>query len=606
MIASSPVIGQTVCVSVDDRKFACDWPDCRKSFLHVDNLSAHCRQHTEPKPFRCDQCPLAYWQKSSLRSHQHKTHGQTTYLAPASAPAVDCTDGQLVDGIIKSVSASLQAASDHSARPPSNSVSTSDLPRDSQLSEACVTQCEIMDHPRSTVVIDSHDKTEQTTSSAVDEPSDDLASRPTLNVYEFCDDETVDIRRPKPSRATVAQTTIEQPQTTIELNHCADDDSEDHDLIAFDDDVALTVDRLAETIITYSRKKKLQPTGNKDQDVKLNTALSDDVNVTKKKLNKRKSSVAAGKRQKRQRTAQLEEVSKESVKRRTRTKRNKVDDGDEGSLSRQPLASRTSRRCRKAKEKTSAKDEADTQVSSARTGEKTETRRGKSNKAEVMKNAARYVKGQGTAAGQTAITGATQPAITTAGQSDITAATHTAITGAGQTAGQSSISEAAVMQVDEPRRKKVKRRKTTATRRSSRRTKVKEDEDEVDDNNEQDTAAASVHELTSDVRHSDDDGATEADDYLSDNTEILSLTENTTATATAVVGDDDDDDDAELTHRSSPASYKSDECQRHVMVTACQDEMSGGNQLIFSTHDEAHGLCDSTLTSANDSHMVFN
>lgn len=110
----------------ETRKFSCDWPDCRKSFLHPDNLTSHRRQHTEPKPFRCDVCPLAYWQKSSLRSHRLKAHsgGPTKTQVGSTTPGTvgddvvsserllaDSTSaGRIVDGIIRSVTASMQAA----------------------------------------------------------------------------------------------------------------------------------------------------------------------------------------------------------------------------------------------------------------------------------------------------------------------------------------------------------------------------------------------------------------------------------------------------------------------------------------------------------------
>jgi len=64
-------------IIVDEKTFRCDWPDCRKRFLYSQNLLAHRRQHIDPKPYRCNLCPLAYWQKCSLRIHQAKAHGSS-------------------------------------------------------------------------------------------------------------------------------------------------------------------------------------------------------------------------------------------------------------------------------------------------------------------------------------------------------------------------------------------------------------------------------------------------------------------------------------------------------------------------------------------------
>ena len=260
----------SVCVCLDDRKFMCDWPDCRKSFLHADNLTLHRRQHTEPKPFRCELCPLAYWQKSSLRSHRLKAHGPTQHNVSNSTQLLASVSaaGQLVDGIIKSVTASMQATSScHGDNDVSDDVSQP--VNESSLALVSVDVPDLghrvtaeLGHEAGTQLTqeDNNKVTEPAVSSSVVDHAEEqqeswntCKSAEPLNVYEFCEDETVDICRPKPSRGTAAtqRTSIELPQTSIELKNHSDDDDDDHDLMAFDDDTSPTIDRLTATFVSW-------------------------------------------------------------------------------------------------------------------------------------------------------------------------------------------------------------------------------------------------------------------------------------------------------------------------------------------------------------------
>jgi len=157
----------------------------------------------------------------------------------------------------------------------------------------------------------------------------------------------------------------------------------------------------------------------------------------------------------------------------------------------------------------------------------------------------------------------------------------------------------AISKDDKPRTRKVKGRGTRATRRSLRRNVEKpvQEDDAVEDR------ASMSHEddeVDRDGVHGATEAATEADECQSDNTEILSVHENDHAAAAVSAAaaaddldqghddqdvddddDDDDDDGAELTHRSSPASYKSDE---QVMTPpACHDDVSRGNYLLMTS-----------------------
>ena len=61
-----------------ERKFVCDWMQCGKTFSHPDNLRVHYRRHTDEKPHHCHHCEAAYRQKSGLKYHLEKVHGEKT------------------------------------------------------------------------------------------------------------------------------------------------------------------------------------------------------------------------------------------------------------------------------------------------------------------------------------------------------------------------------------------------------------------------------------------------------------------------------------------------------------------------------------------------
>jgi len=61
-----------------ERRFICDWTQCGKAFSHQDNLRVHYRRHTNEKPHHCHHCEAAYRQKSGLKYHLEKVHGEKT------------------------------------------------------------------------------------------------------------------------------------------------------------------------------------------------------------------------------------------------------------------------------------------------------------------------------------------------------------------------------------------------------------------------------------------------------------------------------------------------------------------------------------------------
>ena len=689
------------CACVDSRKYACDWPDCRKSYLHAENLASHRRQHTEPKPFTCDQCPLGYWQKSSLRSHRLKAHGPASTAAAAvtvvaSEKVISSSEllaggssaGQLIDGIIKSVTASMQAAvnSDTTTLGPPTSQDVGQRVIDSQDVGQHVSDSADRLRPITTLVdmqdvgqrvSDSHDVGQHLSTRELDHeagtwqnstvesdhggggggggvglggvdvtagvvedsdasghgevPGTTRSSEP-LNVYEFCEEETVNICRLKPSRTVAAapRTSIELPQTTVELNE--DDDDEAHDLMVFDDDMTPSVDRLAETVITYSRRKKHST----DHENTFTEQLPPHGKAaTARKAIKRQSS-AAGKRQKRTGAVELPEVCEEPVKKKIRRKRT-VEHGDvdgdpgnhkslsdagnslkpltEGSnLSKPASGTRSTKRSKKEKitEGCEVVGEGNISQKSWSTDDTDSLK---------LKNLSSAAVTDGRRRGRKCTTLA-KPHVDTSTechQTDETAARRDDID---SHSIEQSASTAHVADHRRNIRRKVKGRKTRNTRQSSRidvENEVRDNEDEELTPVEQfqsqvdnvelavndvevvagrsgeivagrlgdivagrsgeivagrsgDIVAGRSGEQAADDEH-DVATAGPAAECLSDRTEILSVNDD---------DDDDDDDDGECTRRSSPASYKSEEHEPRVMVTAHQDhnEDSRGNHCV--------------------------
>lgn len=80
-------------VSVD-KIYKCDWPGCRKAYIHYANLYSHRSHHITAKPFICNLCSSAYWQKCSLNSHKARVHGIKNLPCVPGPKA----DGRRVDG----------------------------------------------------------------------------------------------------------------------------------------------------------------------------------------------------------------------------------------------------------------------------------------------------------------------------------------------------------------------------------------------------------------------------------------------------------------------------------------------------------------------------
>ena len=713
-----------MCVYVDNRKFACDWPDCRRSFLHSENLSTHRRQHTEPKPFRCELCPLAYWQKSSLRSHRIKAHGSTgTVLTPSDSVAdsvgvsvvnscQSLTDVssvaavELVDGIIKSVTASLHSSmtmcdvaetrshSDNvtqSADTLTSSASMTDTlgPPTGSVSPPTTTDvCSVEGEHFTTELANHHviAEAQHMVSSVADSGVSDVASQPQpavtsntltddlsenthtttpsveplssarppcdaqlrLNVYEFCEDDTaVNICLPKPSRTS--RTSIELTHTTIELNnHHDSSDNEDHDVTVFDDDTTPTVDRLAETVITYSRRRK-QPV---DKENTLSRSSErDDATDVGKKSNKRKSSVTS-RRRKRGGVGVVEvfeEPVKKKVRRRGAAKSNDdeirrqaagtrtVNDDDvltetqrsTGSkLSRRSTASRSTKRSKK--QKISVDNHL---VNADESGSKTLTADDDVDSSRLVKRRSSAAVGdskprRGRRARRSESLSSEQSLqqrdkSLTAGSVEHDAVSQSDVISVGVTVDDDADRTEQVMRPRQVKRGRGRGRRRTRAGKQQKSSHnqaaaaaaAADDDDDADVNEgrgevcaddgdeavgdgravlteslsgtqlsvsdagchgddnvvtEADTAAVSNNVDDVFCQHSADDTTGPAAESLSDNTEILSLNDDNTTAADGADGDDDandnannigdDDDDGEFTRRSSPASYKSDEC----------------------------------------------
>ena len=560
---------------VDARTFACDWPDCRKSFLHTDNLASHRRQHVDPKPFRCAHCPLAYWQKSSLRSHQAKQH----HLPPTAAAAH--SDGQqLVDGIIRSVTASMRGAVAAADIPDTETIDQPTGPPSSTLDHTHV------DQPRSgtRAEVDGEEEViadEQSTGedhrrrgavevlgTAQDHPRS-AAVEASLNVYEFCDDDAVNISRPS-LRAASTDTqhgTVEQSRSTIETSHDAtesprasiepaenESDEEGHDTAVFDDDdddVVAAVDRLAETTITYSRSnRKLvhapQPTSEHSADCSPVARLiagglfsDDDVSMTtsKKSPGTRRKPSTSFTAKRRRRTTELahgDNVDAPAGKKMRRMKRNEpevVEDGGRSeSVSRTSKLSARQRNCKRAGRKVARSASAATSTSAdelksgirSEAGAETDggqvTRRSSS---AARKGEKGNTGGRGGRRGR----GKTDVAESEKDTSVVKTGVEVLRTGVGtvDSLAVSVVSDVTVSAVGGTRRRRRPRGRTdrVATRRSVRRRRKMEQQDEVEDDDEllgpSDTPAAAAAGDVDELRGSesvgtqDDDGGTVGD-----------------------------------------------------------------------------------------------
>jgi len=426
---------------------------------------------------------------------------------------------QLVDGIIKSVTASIQAAN-------SNCHTTAAAADDDDMVESLTVTISQPAEDTAADIADDVDRPEQL-------PSEPLSSEP-LNIYEFCDDETVSISRHKPSRGP-PRSNIELPQSTIEL----DEDDDNHDLMAFDDDMSPTVDRLAETVVTYSRKKK-QPT---EQENLADKCHFPDVKATAKKARKQKSSVA-GQWRKRH-IPEVQEIFEEPVKRKVRKKR--TVESNEVNITSEQLEESCLTKCatvtRSGKKPRHIEDDISTKTSLASvdvgdmTVKKWPSERGKKQR---RKSKVAEVECRET------------PAANVSSPGDKT---------------------------DRVTSRKIQHQKTRTTRHSSLKSAdstdltsdlLKNDDTSVktasDDSEKQLTAAAaSSHQSSNDDEHNKTSGSSvveaTAAECMSDNTEILSLND-----------DNDNDDDDEYTRRSSPASYKSEEHEPRVVIPACHDD----------------------------------
>jgi len=558
--------------------------------------------------------------------------------------AASSAAGQLVDGIIRSVTASIEAEHSSAAKSSYSDVGNANSAPSLVQSEPAshveppgqdlghqVIAGQELSHEASTesIQLASHRLPDYAGDSVlpslVTEHSDtgtqqeeealktaEKLSEP-LNVYEFCEDETVDICLPKPSRSSsvvaAPWTSIEPSQPSIEITAQSDNDDDDHDLMAFDDDSSPTIDRLAGTVITYSRKKRLDSDRNQAA-ARFSWPVSPDVKAAMKKSSKRKSASSAARlRRKRTGVAEVHEDSEEPVKKKARRKRNVDADSEAAARDqlakpsnlppRQATTSRRSKRSKKHKTSTPGGDlladgdrsrklpaddvDDDFRSPVSRTASSTAATYSKKGRRKSDHRQSQ-VESLGTSSGDTEAvkSPATEVEVQYTGvaQSDVVRDEPlTADTTSRRTA-----------------RRKGRAQRRTATRRSSRNcadTRHREDVP-ADDNDMNASPGLMVDSASHDpgtVTEPPDtaasvvsDGQEQAEsgpaaECLSENTEILSLNDNIND------NDDDDDDDGydddECTRRSSPASYKSEERETCVVLAAqLHDEDSKGNSLL--------------------------
>jgi hypothetical protein len=62
------------------RKYACDHPECDKSFYHTTSLSRHKKIHRNERLFCCDFCDGKYQERQILKRHMLRKHGTETLM----------------------------------------------------------------------------------------------------------------------------------------------------------------------------------------------------------------------------------------------------------------------------------------------------------------------------------------------------------------------------------------------------------------------------------------------------------------------------------------------------------------------------------------------
>ena len=62
-----------------ERPFACDHPDCGKTFTRNEELTRHKRIHTGLRPFSCSVCGKRFGRKDHLKKHQRTHDRQMNY-----------------------------------------------------------------------------------------------------------------------------------------------------------------------------------------------------------------------------------------------------------------------------------------------------------------------------------------------------------------------------------------------------------------------------------------------------------------------------------------------------------------------------------------------
>ncbi|ESO11013.1 hypothetical protein HELRODRAFT_190271 [Helobdella robusta] len=77
-----------------DKIYKCDWPGCRKAYIHYANMYSHRSHHITAKPFICHVCSNAYWQKCSLNSHKARVHGIKNIINNVSTSAAASKDNE--------------------------------------------------------------------------------------------------------------------------------------------------------------------------------------------------------------------------------------------------------------------------------------------------------------------------------------------------------------------------------------------------------------------------------------------------------------------------------------------------------------------------------
>ena len=65
-----------MCIHSDEKKWACDWPDCGTRFKVKEKLKVHMLKHTGERPVKCEVqgCDRRFQFRQAMKFHMERHH----------------------------------------------------------------------------------------------------------------------------------------------------------------------------------------------------------------------------------------------------------------------------------------------------------------------------------------------------------------------------------------------------------------------------------------------------------------------------------------------------------------------------------------------------